>query len=614
MHQFREYLLGDEAAAYLSAKWDGKPGRGARERRSFAPEDELLKFDDSLKRKRAREGEREGGKGSRRRGNDDDGASTSSSSNASAKRRFVMRPPAMTRERRADMASAEALNVGAEMRRVVRTMVHGEYEAFPPHDLLRSVWKLVPSFAGNEQQDAHEFMRFLLDRLRKELSSGRYLIRMRGVVTPRRKEHSPCKDGIPNPPTRARSVRGRNGRSSPTPSFLMNDSDSLIARGGASPTNGRVDASGSGDDDGDGYIIISRWGAKRHKKGCACRPCKSKRKKEAENASDRQRQTHNGPGTSTYMSSPSSTFASPSRLSRDVTANEVKRQLEHAIKDERANGHALASPHTPKVKPMPVERDESKSPDKVTELFGGICLTRVTCTKCGRSSDRREPFMDLSLPIPPVLSKDGSMPTTPHSPSIEIEKGEGGNGEATLQQCLAAFVRNENLSGHGRYFCDSCGKDQNATKFTCIASLPPVLCLHLKRFTWKRDAMRTKLTNDVDFPLEGLDLAPYCCEEETAAERDAPETPVSTGKRSRRTPRSRASAPTSSTDKLYDLVAVITHHGRQAGSGHYTACARELDVDGGDSWQHFNDDDVNSLTTDEVRTGQGYIFMYARRS
>ena len=81
----------------------------------------------------------------------------------------------------------------AEMRRVVRTMVHGEYEAFPPHDLLRSVWKLVPSFAGNEQQDAHEFMRFLLDRLRKELSSGRYLIRMRGVVTPRRKEQKrPC--------------------------------------------------------------------------------------------------------------------------------------------------------------------------------------------------------------------------------------------------------------------------------------------------------------------------------------------------------------------------------------------------------------------------------------
>jgi len=499
--QFREYLLGDEAAAYLSAKWDGKPGRGARERRSFAPEDELLKFDDSLKRKRASDGERERGKGSRRHGRDDDGASPSSSSNASAKRRFAMRPPAMTRERRADMASAEALNVGAEMRRLVRTMVRGEYEAFPPHDLLRSVWKLVPSFAGNEQQDAHEFMRILLDRLRKELRSGRHLIRMRGVVTPRRKEHSPCENGIPNPPTRARSVRSRSGRSSPTPSFLMNVGDSVVERGGTSPSNGSVDKSGNGDDDGDGYVIISRWGAKRHKTGCACRPCKSKQKKEAENASDRLRQTHTGTSASTHLSSPSSTFASPSRLSRGVTANEVKRQLEHAMKDERANGHALASPHTPKVNPTPLERDDGKSPDKVMELFGGVCLTRVTCTKCGLSSDRREPFMDLSLPIPPVLSKDGSLPTTPHSPSIDIEKGEGADGEATLQQCLAAFVRNENLSGHGRYFCDSCGKDQNATKFTRIASLPPVLCLHLKRFTWKGDATHTKLTNDVDFPL-----------------------------------------------------------------------------------------------------------------
>merc|ERR1712216_295974 len=69
------------------------------------------------------------------------------------------------------MASAETLDVGAEMRCVMRTLMDGEYEAFPPHDLLRSVWRLVPSFAGDEQQDAHEFMRFLLDRLRKELSS-----------------------------------------------------------------------------------------------------------------------------------------------------------------------------------------------------------------------------------------------------------------------------------------------------------------------------------------------------------------------------------------------------------------------------------------------------------
>lgn len=64
---------------------------------------------------------------------------------------------------------------------------------------------------------------------------------------------------------------------------------------------------------------------------------------------------------------------------------------------------------------------------------------------------------------------------------------------------------------------------------------------------------------------------------------------------------------------MYDLVAVVTHHGLNAGSGHYTACAREFTAEGNSDWQHFNDDDVNSLTAEEVRTGQGYIFLYARK-
>jgi len=621
---FKDYVLGDEAAECLSARLlrehhrRGTTGLATTTNgnghgnapRSMDPRDEILKFDDSIRKRKKRSG---GGGDDGRKSGSSSSLSLNASDEGGGKRRFAMRPPAMTRERRADMASAETLNVGGELRAVLRTLESGRYEAFPPYDLLKSVWKLVPAFAGNEQQDAHEFMRFLLDRLKRELNSGRHAVDMRGVVTPRQKEHSPCADGIPNPPTRARSVRSRSGRSSPSPSFLRDDDDDgddaskrmreAIA-GGATPVNGRVNRRNDGDGDG-GFVIVSRWGAKRHKMGCACRPCKSRRRREEEGGDGDK--VKGASGAATHLSSPTSSFASPSRLSRGVTASEVKKQLEETMRGARN----ASLPSTPVVAKS---TSVSASSDKIMDIFGGVSITRITCMKCKNTNERREPFMDLSLPIPPVVSKNGSIPSTPLSPSTEPELGEGPNGEVTLQQCLAAFVRNETLSGHGRYFCDACGKVQNATKSTRIAKLPEVLSLHLKRFTWKGHESRTKLTNDVDFPLEDLDLAPYCELDVVSDAVPASKAPPASPDRSkaRRTPRRSASAAAKS-DLLYDLTAVVTHHGTSAGSGHYTACCRDVSSPGTNDWQHFNDDEVNPLTAEEVRTGQGYIFLYARK-
>ena len=75
-----------------------------------------------------------------------------------------------------------------------------------------------------------------------------------------------------------------------------------------------------------------------------------------------------------------------------------------------------------------------------------------------------------------------------------------------------------------------------------------------------------------------------------------------------------SNAPPQRLDALYDLAAVVTHHGSSAGSGHYTACARDIETPHNADWQHFNDDEVNSLTDEEVRTGQGYLFLYTRRA
>ena len=104
------------------------------------------------------------------------------SGNLGKKTPFNPRAPAMTRERRADVArgaAREGACLGKELRRVVRTLRCGGCEAFPPTELLKAVWRFVPAFAGSAQQDAHEFARFALERLRKELLVGERMMKKR---------------------------------------------------------------------------------------------------------------------------------------------------------------------------------------------------------------------------------------------------------------------------------------------------------------------------------------------------------------------------------------------------------------------------------------------------
>lgn len=60
-----------------------------------------------------------------------------------------------------------------EVRKTLCSLWQGNQTAFSPDSLFYTIWKLMPSFRGYQQQDAHEFMRYLLDHLHRELQNKR---------------------------------------------------------------------------------------------------------------------------------------------------------------------------------------------------------------------------------------------------------------------------------------------------------------------------------------------------------------------------------------------------------------------------------------------------------
>jgi ubiquitin C-terminal hydrolase len=463
------------------------------------------------------------------------------------------------------------------------------------------------------------------------------------------------------------------------------------------------------DPDLKGFVIVSRWGAVEHKYGCSCRPCKAKRSKlEKENPSaaqaqnDRSTQTtqvvkaedgannikreSNTPSVTNDPSPPETgnekaprvmslhdvlNLKTPGKLTPVRTAAQKKRSagglptaVQKLVAEAKTHMSSIESPKFDPSTPHTYFADaENMSDDPIWKIFGGVTISHVKCSECGQSNAMKEPFLDLSLPLPSV-SRPMTRATSPplvnvnalglpntgnnqndvddctywdHSAPID---GNGPNGEATIEQCLEAHTREETLGGDGggnRYYCERCQAVTSATKRTSLnRDCPKVLVLHLKRFMWKgKSGQRAKIIAPVAFPLENLSLEPFL--EPEAEEKDDDDvvvvekpargkgkSPVKKGSNKRKSSaaanedkqqkeKDQTTNAGSSKSSTYDLSACVAHHGQAANAGHYTAVARDLAGD--NRWRQFDDDHVRDIDDNEVKSiaSQGYMFFYVRR-
>ena len=112
----------------------------------------------------------------------------------------------------------------------------------------------------------------------------------------------------------------------------------------------------------------------------------------------------------------------------------------------------------------------SQSHSVVTAVFGGTLQSCVTCLTCRQSSKTDDPFLDLSIDIPPAYG----------GPVRKAKDGEQ-QPVCNIHDCLQKFVEREELADSERFYCRSCKSKQPSTKQFCIRRLPTVLCLHIKR-------------------------------------------------------------------------------------------------------------------------------------
>uniref|UniRef100_A0A671XVD1 ubiquitinyl hydrolase 1 n=1 Tax=Sparus aurata TaxID=8175 RepID=A0A671XVD1_SPAAU len=186
----------------------------------------------------------------------------------------------------------------------------------------------------------------------------------------------------------------------------------------------------------------------------------------------------------------------------------------------------------------------------IVALFQGQFKSTLQCLTCHRKSRTFETFMYLSLPL-------------------------ASTSKCSLQDCLRLFSKEEKLTDNNKVFCRHCKAHRDSTKKLEIWKVPPIVLVHLKRFSYE-GRWKQKLQTSVDFSLDNLDLSQYVI---------GPKQNL----------------------KRYSLYGVSNHYGGLDG-GHYTAYCKNSQKQ---RWYKFDDHEVSEISTSSVKSSAAYILFYS---
>ncbi|KAK9845683.1 hypothetical protein WJX84_010743, partial [Apatococcus fuscideae] len=271
----------------------------------------------------------------------------------------------------------------------------------------------------------------------------------------------------------------------------------------------------------------------------------------------------NGESPSSHTS-PTAASLGQNGLTRDSASTGAHTSRSHSIEQPNASRPAWSTTAEMSADGQGVRGAPAHAPDRapssaqpqqpaafqtwVQQIFQGRLVSETRCLQCETVTCREEAFFDLSL---------------------DIEQN------SSITSCLHKFSSTETLNAEDKFFCDACSGLQEAQKRFKIKVLPPILCLHLKRFKYieQYDRMR-KLMYRVVFPFE----IKLCNTVEDCPDADA----------------------------LYDLIGVVVHVGSGPNHGHYISYVRSHN-----KWLLFDDENVEVMDEATVRTAFGSTYEYS---